>query len=650
MKKIRAFILAAGLGERLRPITNHLPKPLLPVLGRPAIEVVMEKISALAPMQIGVNIHHKPEMLKEWAQKTDFSKSLTLFCEEKILGTGGALKNAGAFLRGGHFIVHNSDILSDISLRTLVDKHLMEGNIATLAVHNYHQFNNVWLDDHGRFRAVGEGGPARRKGFRQVAFTGIAVYSPEFLELLPEGNSSVTKTWLKAVSSGKKVGTVDFTGCRWSDIGTPEAFSSYVFSALAEKGEAIHIDPSIDCSEIDLGANTVIEKGCLIEKGASLRNCILLPGATARAGSLTKNAVVGPDYCIALKEPLSMPSSLPSHLISGFLSDSPGETKMFRIGSGGSDRRYYRIREGDKTAVIMECQKTDRDYQRHIIYTQFLRKYSMPVPELLGSDAGNAGPIPVKRGYVYGVFEDLGDISLYCRLKCLKGDRIETLYRRVIDILINLHTVVTRNVSECLLLRSRTFDHDHLRWETDYFVERFLSGLKGIDINAKGRSLLNAEFDRLAAMVDSFRKTIVHRDFQSQNIMVTRGDIPRIIDYQGARMGPPAYDLASILWDPYVRLDAGLRDALLEYYIEKVGDYYGGAFEADEFRKTVLPCRMQRHMQALGAYGFLSKEKGLSHFLKYVPEALRYLKDEVAEVKKDYPVLFEYVSKIDEKT
>jgi aminoglycoside/choline kinase family phosphotransferase len=186
--------------------------------------------------------------------------------------------------------------------------------------------------------------------------------------------------------------------------------------------------------------------------------------------------------------------------------------------------------------------------------------------------------------------------------------------------------------------------------------------------------------------VDSFPKTIIHRDFQSQNIMIKKGCIPRLLDYQGARIGPPAYDLVSILWDPYYRLEDDIRAELLDYYIRKTKKSYtdqkcsatnpplpprlrvvptfnkGGQrgffikgeqakfspneFNETDFRETLLPCRFQRHMQALGAYGFLSSIKGKKYFLKYVPEGLRLLQEDAFLSKDRYPILYNLIKKL----
>ena len=103
--------------------------------------------------------------------------------------------------------------------------------------------------------------------------------------------------------------------------------------------------------------------------------------------------------------------------------------------------------------------------------------------------------------------------------------------------------------------------------------------------------------------------------------MMPAGGIPRVIDFQGARMAPGAYDVASMLWDPYYRIADDLRERLVAYYEEEMKKAEP-AFDARQFRELLLLCRLQRHMQALGAYGFLSVVKGKKYFLKHVPESV----------------------------
>ncbi|MEC4675418.1 MAG: phosphotransferase [Nitrospirota bacterium] len=639
MKGINAFILAAGSGERLRPITNYIPKSLLPVLGKPILERVLEKVFCVPLNRVGINIHHKWEMIRDWVDGSPYAGKVRLFHEARALDTGGALKNAEQLLRKSVFLVHNSDIFSDISLEILIERHLSSGDLATLAVHNHQKFNNMLIDDRGRLKSIRPTDLPDHETSSLSAFTGIAVYSPEFLDFVPEGISSVVHAWQRALSAGYTIGTVDFTGRQWNDIGTPGAYSDAVFGALERDGETLYIHPSADCGKAEIEGYAVLERDCEIQGEAYLNNCIILPGSGIAEGEYLENIIVGPGFRVpAGASGIINGISPPDHILSCF--SEKAETVL--IGGGGSDRRYYRVRDKGKTTVLMECPKTDPDYQRHIIYTQFFRKYSLPVPEMLSLNHENTCPPCFNRDSagmaLYSLFEDLGDITLYSWLKCRKSpETIEKLYRRVIDILILLHTSATDNVSDCPTLQSRIFDYRHLRWETNYFIEMFVSGLKGTDINDRGR--LDREFHSLAVKVDAFGKTIVHRDFQSRNIMVTRGDIPWIIDYQGARMGPPGYDIASILWDPYSRLDEETRQRLLDYYIKGMKKLDQN-FNETEFRETLLPCRLQRHMQALGAYGFLSKAKGKLFFQKYIPLTLRYLNEETAIAMDEYPALY----------
>ncbi|GBE39632.1 D-glycero-alpha-D-manno-heptose 1-phosphate guanylyltransferase [bacterium BMS3Bbin08] len=622
MDKLNIFILAAGLGERLQPITNHIPKPLMPVLGRPVLQSVLERVSALSVDKIGINLYHKKDLIERWVKNSDFDDKVQLFHEESILGTGGAIKNAEAFLGNCTFLVHNSDILSDIDLAKLLETHHSSKNLVTLAVHDYPEFNCLDLDEKGYLKDIVKIGnrftPLENSGQRPflMGFTGIAVYSPKFMKYLPLGASGVVDAWLYAIADNQRIGILDVTGCYWNDIGTPSAYSSAVFDALKAEAETLYVHPSVQgCQDVRLQGLVVIEEENTLKKGMSLKNCILLPGSRMEGGTHYEDCILGPGIKIDLA-------------ISG-----PGERSL--IGTGGSDRKYYRIKKDKKTAVLMQCARNDPDFERQIEYTRFFLDHSVPVPELM----------EINRENMSAVFEDLGDLSLYSWLKCPRGKKqMEEIYKNIIDILILIHTITAEHIADCQPLQERIFDQEHFLWETAYFMERFVKGIRKKGV--KNPFVLQKELQCLALKADSFRKTIIHRDFQSQNIMITDNAVPCLIDYQGARIGPPAYDVVSILWDPYVRLEDSMREGFINYYISKRKDIEGEGFMEEEFRGTLISCRLQRHMQALGAYGFLSAVKAKKYFLKYVPEGLRLLKQDLSVSGDGYPVLRELVMEL----
>ena len=192
---------------------------------------------------------------------------------------------------------------------------------------------------------------------------------PEILKFLPAGVSHATTAWIAAAKAGHKVQALDFTGCYWTDIGTPASYASAIIDMLHTDGESVYIHSSVkECSDVDMDGHIVVERESILTKGSSLRNCIILPGSTAKSGEHYENCILGADFRIDLKE----------SEITGALTD---ESKVL-ISTGGSDRKYYRIEKDGKTAVLMECGKGDPDFERHIEYTKFLSRYSIPVPDL----------------------------------------------------------------------------------------------------------------------------------------------------------------------------------------------------------------------------------------------------------------------------
>ncbi|MCX8031485.1 MAG: phosphotransferase [Thermodesulfovibrionales bacterium] len=619
--KVNCFILSAGLGTRMKPITEYIPKPLLPILGKPAIDHILEQVSSVGIKKIGINLHYKGNLIEQWLSKSLYFDSLeiNLFFEDELLGTGGALKNAKSFLKDGYFLVYNSDIISDLDIEKLLNFHLAGGFLVSLAIHDHQQFNNLLVSDDGFLIKVID----KEYANKLYAFTGVAIYSPDFLDFLKEGYSSVIDGWLKAISKGAKVSCLIYEDLKWFDIGTPYSYASAVFRTLKDSGESLYVHPHVICKEpIYLQGCVVIENDTELAKNTYLKNCILLPHTHIKEGMVIENSIVIKDYLIKLPKEVC---------------NSVTKKDMILVGEGGSDRKYYRFKKADETFIFMETNKEDGDFKRQVELTKFFFNIGIPVPELIEVNYEN----------YFAVFEDLGDISLYKWLKFNRPDEeVEEIYKKVLDSLFLLHTLSPENISKCLFIKERVFDYEHLRWESRYFLERFLRDVRKIFIN--DIEAIDFEFHRLALTIDSYKKVVIHRDLQSQNIMISKDKQVKFIDYQGVRMGPMAYDLASLLWDPYSCLKDSIRDKLLKYYLDRLSKEASDYFEFDErdFHEELIFCRIHRHMQALGAFSFLSKVKGKKFFLKYIPEALRLLKDDSKLLKSSFPALYNLISKL----
>ncbi len=604
--KIKAFILSAGLGERLRPITDDLPKPLLPVFGKSILERIIERLSAIKFDGIGMNLHYMKDMIEERLREKNLLNNITIFYEKDILGTGGGIKNAEEFLNDSIFIVHNGDIISDISIRSLIDEHISNRCIATLAVNREPEYRNIIIRNNGYLSDIRKPSPEESA----FTFTGIAIYSPRILRYIPDGNSSIINAWLNAIKNGERIKTFDVSGYFWADLGTPLTYAKTLIELLKRNGETVYISP---CARIDgeVDGYAVIEGDSVIKKASYVKDCIILKGDIL---GRYEDAIVSGEKIIRLE----------NYSIHGVKKDEP-----ILLGTGGSDRRYYRIRRDNKTLIEMRCKKDDPDFSRYINYSLFFRRHSIPVAEIISIEEDNK----------IAIFEDLGDILLYSYLKLRPAaEKIIEIYRKTVDILIIMHHHLTKYTDECPMLKERTFDYEHLRWESRYFIERFIRDILGIHHDKRE---LDDEFHKLAMKVNSFPKRVIHRDFQSQNIML-RDKKVFIIDFQGARLGPPSYDIASLLWDPYTRLDDSIRKEILKYYIESM-ETLDGEFKKDEFLESLIYTKIQRHMQALGAYGFLSSVKGKKYFLKFVPYTMKLLEEDIRDTDGQFPYLYELV-------
>jgi len=297
--------------------------------------------------------------------------------------------------------------------------------------------------------------------------------------------------------------------------------------------------------------------------------------------------------------------------------DKNPEIHMQKLAGDGSDRSWYRVSTGDTSIIMVEHglrtgpQTQEVDSFIHIGKHLFAK--GVTVPAIMLSD-----PFA---GFVF--LEDLGDLHLQEMVLQNKTDTdlILSLYRSVIDQLIHMALYGREGFDPGWTWQSATYDHTVvLEKECRYFVEAFLKGYLDMHV---GFGELESEFMILAESAAACTDIgFMHRDMQSRNIMVYQKRC-FFIDYQGGRTGPLQYDLASLLLDPYVALSPEIQNTLYKYYFEQFSSCV--VCDKTAFQKGFETCAITRNLQILGAFGYLSRNKGKHYFEAYIPVALKTL-------------------------
>ena len=218
------MIFAAGLGTRLRPLTDELPKALADINGAPMLELAIRRLAAAGVSEFVVNTHHFHEKIEAFLRsKNNFGLKIELSREEAFpLETGGGLKKAAAFFDGGAaFFACNSDVYSELDLRALYAAHLAAGALATLAVRDRPSKRRLLFD--AAMGLKGREGEAALPGLKPLAFSGIQVLSPEiFAKMTETGVFSITAVYLRLAAAGEKIKGFEDRSPFWCDIGDVE--------------------------------------------------------------------------------------------------------------------------------------------------------------------------------------------------------------------------------------------------------------------------------------------------------------------------------------------------------------------------------------------------------------------------------------------
>jgi mannose-1-phosphate guanylyltransferase len=314
---MQAAILAAGLGTRLRPLTEAVPKALIPVLNRPLLGILLAQLQEAGAQRVAVNTHHLAGQVKNFLEvNRPQGLEVAVRHEPEILGTGGGLRSLGRALAETPFLAVNVDILTDLDLVEIFRRHRQEA-LATLVLHDCPRYNHVWIDADSRVTGVGEP-PAKISG-PALAYTGVQVVSPRMLAWLPkEGPADLVAAWREILAHGELLAACVVSGHFWQDLGTPAAYLAAHQKLLSGAcpglagwfpriedplaGEGTRLEAGVTCAggvclgrEVRVGQgtwlkNTVAWDEAWIGPGLTLENCVV--GRRARVTASARDQVI----------------------------------------------------------------------------------------------------------------------------------------------------------------------------------------------------------------------------------------------------------------------------------------------------------------------------------------------------------------------
>ncbi len=291
---MKAMILAAGLGTRLRPLTLVRPKPLIPVVDQPLIRHLAEGLQKAGVTELVVNTHHLADQVRREVEADDWPLPTSLSHETAILGTGGALRRARDLLGDGPFLVVNGDIYTDLDFAALYDAHLQRRPLATMVLRDEAEFNAVVLSGGRivRFSPEPPRGPASSPG-RTWAYTGVQVVEPSVFDWLPEGYSHITQVYETAMAAGAEVsGYVDQESF-WDEAGDLGRYINLHRRLMARRDEKIWFHPQARVADGALVRGfACLGQGAVVEAGARLEDAVIWPGTVVTEKARVIRSVV----------------------------------------------------------------------------------------------------------------------------------------------------------------------------------------------------------------------------------------------------------------------------------------------------------------------------------------------------------------------
>jgi NDP-sugar pyrophosphorylase family protein len=301
---MRGMILSAGYGTRLWPLTEDRTKPAIPILGKPLVGYVAEYLSHFGIRDILVNLHHRPQSVRNaLGDGTSFGVKLDYIEEPVILGTSGALDNARSTLERDTFVVVNGKIITDIDLHQALRTHRDMDAIATLILlpnTRRERFTVVHTDD-GLFKGLGGMPVQDSEQPPPLMFTGIQILEPRIFEYIPRGVFSHTTTdvYPQAVAAGERV-AVHVASGKWYELSTIQRYLDISLNLLHDNNETLFTG-----------------KRSVVESGSDVRDSILWDDVRIESGARVERAIIADGVQIAANEVINDAAVVRAELVKG---------------------------------------------------------------------------------------------------------------------------------------------------------------------------------------------------------------------------------------------------------------------------------------------------------------------------------------------
>ena len=610
---LAGFIPAAGEGRGLRPASLLRPKALMPFCGVPALELAASQLADLGLEAIVVNASYLTGQVEEAVARLRerHGWNLILSPEDRLLGVGGGLRRAAGLVPGAdHFLVHNADVVLDFRLGTLLEAHERRDAAVTALLVPGRGPCTVDADGDGRivdFR--------KRRGTGAFTFAGVYLIRRDVLEhVCADGPAPVVDALEAAASAGLSVFGLSVERAYWSDLGDPWAYIK-AHSEVADCGLTHHRLLRVAQAEqarrramlertqrVTCTGSIGLGSGIAVPPGAHLHNVVLWDDTRIERPHLYADSILAGE--VAAPPPVGE-GRRPDPRVYSALGVDEDSVRVQDLRKQGSGRRYARLTAEDGRSWVWCAYSPERrENAAFAAAAEFLARVGVLVPRVV-VHLGDACEI---------VSDDLGRESLQ---DATDRDVIERALLDVVEQIARLHVLGDRAARLEELPLQPGFTKGLYDWERDYFREHILGNL----LHAEELwAPVAQEYCGLRTRLLAEPPVPIHRDLQAANVMLLNG-WAYLIDFQGLRLGCAAYDLGSLLFDPYMSHPASRRVRVWNRYREEV-EALGGSVPADDLLGVAAA---QRLLQALGAYGKLWLTDGLPWYRQFIVPALALL-------------------------